>query len=171
MKEKNSTLHAILLFFLLCVVWYFWSGKTGIETKGERLILYFGLGSVLTTLWVSKRLQVVDEEGQPLNARIPVYLLWLVKEIIVANIDVIGRILSTKKDAVYPTWIRVPAKQKTRLGKVIFANSITLTPGTVSVEMEDGSILVNAVSKEGAESLIDGGEMGAKVCALEADND
>jgi len=123
MEKKNSTLHAILLCILLCFIWYFWSGKTGLETKGERLILYFGLGSVAITLWVSKRLQMIDEEGQPTNPRLIMYIPWLIKEIIVANIDVLGRILSGKKDAVQPTWIRVPAQQKTRLGKVIFANS------------------------------------------------
>jgi len=126
---------------------------------------------VALTWWVSKRLDVIDEEGQPLNPKLFFYIPWLIKEIIVANIDVIGRILSTKKDAIQPTWIKVPAKQRTRFGQVVFANSITLTPGTVSVELDDGTILVNAVSKEGAESLIGGGDMGARVCSLEKDHD
>ena len=82
-----------------------------------------------------------------------------------ANIDVLKRILFS--GAVEPTWIKVPVHQKTRLGKVIFANSITLTPGTVSVDINENYILVNAISKEGAESLKDGGYMGKKVCGLE----
>ena len=82
-----------------------------------------------------------------------------------ANIDVLKRILLS--GAVEPTWIKVPANQKTRLGRVIFANSITLTPGTVSVDIQEDYILVNAISLEGAESLVDGGYMGAKVCGLE----
>ena len=50
---------------------------------------------------------------------------------------------------------------------MIFANSITLTPGTVSVRLKDDFILVNAISKDGAESLIGGGVMGERVCQLE----
>jgi multicomponent Na+:H+ antiporter subunit E len=88
----------------------------------------------------------------------------------VANIDVIKRILSPNiEKAISPTWTVVSAKQKTRLGRVIFANSITLTPGTVSVEVGEDKILVHALSQEGADSLAGdmGGEMGKRVCGLE----
>jgi multicomponent Na+:H+ antiporter subunit E len=161
MGSKNSSLHLILLSILLGIVWMAWSGHT------EPLLLGFGFGSLVITIWVSKRLSVIDEEGQPTNPKLLTYIPWLVKEIVLANIDVIGRILSTNPKAVEPTWIRVPAKQTTRLGRVIFANSITLTPGTVSVLLDDGSILVNAISTDGAHSLINGGAMGERVCALE----
>lgn len=161
MEEKSSSLHLILLSILLGIVWMAWSGHT------EPLLVGFGLGSLLVTIWVSKRLSVIDEEGQPINPRLLKYIPWLLKEIIVANIDVIGRILSRNPKSVEPTWIRVPAKQSTRLGRVIFANSITLTPGTVSVLLDDGSILVNAISPDGARALINGGVMGERVCDLE----
>ena len=156
---SNNTAHLSLLVLVLCGVWMAWSGHT------KLLMLGFGISSVILTVFMSYRLQVIDEEGQPLNPKIFFYLPWLIKEIVVANIDVLKRILIT--GAVEPTWIKVTAKKKTRLGRVIFANSITLTPGTVSVKVDDDVILVNAVSKEGAESLIDGGEMGDKVCGLE----
>jgi multicomponent Na+:H+ antiporter subunit E len=161
MEEKGSSLHLILLCILLGIVWMAWSGHT------EPLLVGFGVGSLLITVWVSKRLSVIDEEGQPTNPKLLGYIPWLLKEIVVANIDVIGRILSRDPKAVDPTWIRVPAKQTTRLGRVIFANSITLTPGTVSVTLDDGIILVNAISTDGAESLINGGVMGERVCELE----
>ena len=156
---SKSSAHFVLLILVLCGVWMVWSGHV------KPLMLGFGVASVALTVWMSKRLDVIDEEGQPLNYKILLYLPWLIKEIIVANIDVLKRILIS--GSVEPTWIKVPTKQKTRLGRVIFANSITLTPGTVSVVVDSDYILVNAVSKEGAESLIDGGEMGQKVCGLE----
>ena len=161
MEQKNTSLHVTLLVIILAAVWMAWSGHT------EPLLLGFGVGSILITVWVSLRLNSVDEEGQPTNPSILRYIPWIIKEIIVANIDVIGRILSRDPKAVQPTWIRIPAKQETRLGQVVFANSITLTPGTVSVELHDGTILVNAVSPQGAESLEDGGDMGAYICSLE----
>ena len=161
MEQKNTSLHVTLLVMILAVVWMAWSGHT------EPLLLGFGVGSILITVWVSLRLNSVDEEGQPTNPSILRYIPWIIKEIIVANIDVIGRILSRDPKDVQPTWIRIPAKQETRLGQVVFANSITLTPGTVSVELHDGTILVNAISPQGAESLEDGGDMGAYICSLE----
>ena len=167
MEEENqeetlsSKTHTILLGCVLGGVWLLWSGYY------LPLIISFGVGSVLLTLWISKRLNVIDEEAQPLQPALIGYIPWLIIEIVKANIDVLGRILSRDPKAVEPTWVRVPAKQKTRFGRVLFANSITLTPGTVSVQIDDGSILVNAISPEGAESLMQGGDMGAKVCSLE----
>ena len=164
---KSGPSKTIALFAVLSLVWFVWSGHT------SALILSFGAGSVALSVWMSQRLDIVDSEGQPLNMGYLLYLPWLFKEIVIANIDVIKRICTfgpiDKQISV--TWTKVPAKQKTRLGRVIFANSITLTPGTVSVELEeDGDekyILVNALSKDGVDALIDGGEMGAKVVAAE----
>ena len=52
--------------------------------------------------------------------------------------------------------IRVKTSQTSDLGKVIYANSITLTPGTISVEVANDEILVHALSKGGAEDLLTG---------------
>ena len=162
--SRPSIGHILLFLFALSIVWVAWSGHF------EFLILGFGLGSVLLTLWMSARLKVIDSEGQPLNLKLLFYLPWLIKEIIVANFDVIKRILSpnlTKSTS--PTWILVSSPQKTRFARVIFANSITLTPGTISVKTNDTHILVHALSQEGADSLDGehGGEMGQRVSNLE----
>jgi multicomponent Na+:H+ antiporter subunit E len=85
-------------------------------------------------------------------------------EIIKANIDVAKRIMLPSM-AVTPTMIRVTASQKSDLGLVIYANSITLTPGTISVDIANGEILVHALSREGAESLLDG-EMDRRVTRM-----
>ncbi len=62
--------------------------------------------------------------------------------------------------------ILVPAHQKTELGLVIFANSITLTPGTISVAAKEDEILVHALSFEGAAEDLSG-DMDRRVCRLE----
>jgi len=75
------------------------------------------------------------------------YFAWLFVEIIKANIAVVRAVLSPDM-AVSPTLVRIPTPQKTDLGKVMFANSITLTPGTVSVDIQDDHILVHALLSE-----------------------
>jgi multicomponent Na+:H+ antiporter subunit E len=82
-----------------------------------------------------------------------------------SNIDVALRILNPRLP-ISPTLIRTRASQKHALGKVIYANSITLTPGTVSVEVEDDLILVHALSRKSAGELQEG-EMDRRVTAIE----
>ena len=132
-KVDAGPIKSVALFVALSGVWFVWSGHT------SALILSFGLGSVLLSVWMSRRLQVVDSEGQPLQLGLLLYLPWLFKEIVVANIDVIKRICTFGpiEEKISLTWTKVPAKQRTRLGRVVFANSITLTPGTISVELEE----------------------------------
>jgi multicomponent Na+:H+ antiporter subunit E len=65
-----------------------------------------------------------------------------------------------------PVMARIPAPQRTRLGQVVYADSITLTPGTVSIELGDDEILVHALSPDGLADL-QGGEMARRVMLLE----
>ena len=67
-----------------------------------------------------------------------------------------------------PTMIRVRASQQTDLGQVIYANSITLTPGTISVDVANNEILVHALSENGARDLL-GGKMDRRVSKMAGD--
>ena len=157
----RSPKHAISLLLVLVGVWLLWSGHyTG------RLI---GLGVVSCALvvWLSWRMRIIDDEGQPLSIalRLPLYLVWLAVEVVKANIDVAKRVLHPSMP-ISPTIARLPAPQRTELGKVNYANSITLTPGTVSIELDEESILVHGLSRDGIKDL-QGGAMAAAVCKLE----
>ena len=66
-----------------------------------------------------------------------------------------------------PTMIRLRASQKTDAARVLYANSITLTPGTVTVDIHDNVILVHALIREAAEGLAEG-EMDRRAAALES---
>ncbi|CAN0550260.1 unnamed protein product, partial [Laminaria digitata] len=100
-----------------------------------------------------------------ITVKVLLYWPWLVWEIVKANIDVTKRVLGMAP--ISPTVVRIKATQKTDLGIVIFANSITLTPGTISLDVdEDGYILVHALSRDGTEGL-EGGEMDRRVTDLE----
>ena len=150
------------LAITLAVVWFLWSGKV------MPFILILGGLSVALTMWMAHRMGVDDEEGAPVElgiAPFTTYLPWLAKEIFESNIEVTKTILS-KEMQLKRNMIEVGAGQKTELGRVILANSITLTPGTVSVKMEGDRILVHALSFEGAEEDLSG-EMGRRVCRLE----
>ena len=160
-EADSGPIYAVFLFVVLTAVWLGWSGYF------NALMLTFAVFSIGLSVFLSTRLKVVDAEGQHLNLNLLGYLPWLLKEIVLANVDVIKRILSPNLP-ISPTWVKVEATQKSRFYRVLFANSITLTPGTVSILLDDNSILVHAVSQEGAESLLhEGGDMGRKVTSVE----
>ena len=112
-------------------------------------------------------MEVVDRETYPvhLSVILPRYWLWLFKEIALANIDVTKRILAPNLP-INPQLFRVKATQHNELGKVIFANSITLTPGTVTVDIDGDEFLVHALSDATKDDL-ETGEMDRRVTELE----
>lgn len=81
-----------------------------------------------------------------------------------SNLDVTRRIWTPGR-AISPTLVRIKSSQKTALGKVIHANSITLTPGTVTLSIEGDEILVHALTSRDAE-ILEGGEMDRRVSNL-----
>ena len=158
-----KTSYVILLAIALCATWLLWSGHFD-----QPFILILGGCSVVLTLWVSARMGVIDEEGVPANLGVRPFTSfapWLMWEIVKSNIEVTKIILSPKLE-LHRNLIEVSADPKSEIGKVILANSITLTPGTVSVNLKGDRILVHALSFEGAEEDLSG-EMSARVCKLE----
>ena len=158
----DRIIHALSLGGVLYVVWLLLSG---IFTP---FLLILGLASCALVVLVMLRMEVADREGHPLHLTwrgVLIYWPWLVIEIVKSNIDVVKRILSPSLP-ISPTLVRVRASQTTDLGQVIYANSITLTPGTVSVDVSNGEILVHSLSREGAESLLEG-DMDRRVVRFE----
>ena len=82
-----------------------------------------------------------------------------------SNIDVAKRILNPRLP-IAPRIVRVNGTQKTDLCRVIFANSITLTPGTVSLDLDEEDIVVHALTEEAADD-VQSGDMDSRVTALE----
>ena len=144
-------MRSISLGGALLVIWLLLSGHY------DALLISFGVLSCALVTAIAVRMDLVDREGHPiyLIARALRYWPWLVWEIVKANWDVARRVLSPGPN-ISPTLVHVSASQKTDLGQVIYANSITLTPGTVSVDVAGGTILVHALSREGAAALQEG---------------
>jgi len=159
--RRGRLLHSISLGLVLFGVWLLLSGFF------EPLLLGLGVLSCVIVVWIANRMDVIDHEGQPIQLgwRILTYWVWLAVEIVKANLDVARRILDPKLP-IDPVLVRVKASQASELGQVIYANSITLTPGTVSMQVEGGEILVHAIAREMAEDL-EGGEMDRRVTAVE----
>ena len=152
------------LFLLLLAAWLLWSGHT------EPSLLVFGVLSSATAVALALRMDVVDHEGQPfgrLGARPLLYLPWLLWQIAKANWAV-ARIILDPRLPISPRLVRIRASQKTDLGLAIHANSITLTPGTLSLDVRQRTILVHALTREAAEELA-AGEMDRRVTRLEGD--
>lgn len=162
MNVRTRVIHSLGLGLVVFGLWLLLSGHY------VPLILTFGVLSSILIVWIAARLDVIDHESVPLQLKLGYfgYLIWLAKEIIKANIDV-ARLVLDPELPISPTLVWVPATQRTDVGKVIYANSITLTPGTVSVELEEGKILVHAITREAAEGL-ESGDMDRRVDAIEA---
>jgi multicomponent Na+:H+ antiporter subunit E len=154
--------HTVALFALLMGVWLFNSGHYTV------LITSFGVISCLVVVWLSRRMGIVDDEGLPVHLlpRLPRYLPWLFKEVVKSNLDVARRILSPGRPRVSPRLFDTPTTQHTDLGRVLYANSITLTPGTVSIRVHGTWITVHAIADEVADDLLEG-EMDRRVTRLE----
>jgi len=130
-------------------------------------LLIMGVLSALAVVWFSHRMEVVDHEGHPvhLGPGALSYWPWLAWHILVDGLKV-TRIILDPKLPISPTMVRIKSSQKTAVGQVVLANSITLTPGTLSVVIEGDEILVHALTRAGAEDVADG-VMDKRVSALE----
>ena len=156
----NETQHAIRLGAVLIVLWLVLSGHF------EPLLLALGAASCALVLFLALRMDRIDAEAIPLALRAGPwlrYVFWLGVEIVKSNIAV-ARVLVDPQLPIRPTTFRVDATQRSLLGHVVYANSITLTPGTVSIDLHGDAIDVHSLLAPDLEAL---GEMDRRVSGLE----
>ncbi|MGI9333108.1 MAG: Na+/H+ antiporter subunit E [Gammaproteobacteria bacterium] len=142
-----------------------WIGLSG---HFEPLLLALGAVAVTLVVWIELRIEKATGEALPHGikvVRLPAYLSWLGVEVVKANIDVARRIVGRPLD-ISPTVVDVPCSQHSDLARVLFANSITLTPGTVSMRVDERLIQVHALTREAAAEVL-AGEMDRRVSRLE----
>ena len=159
-------LHALSLGGVLGLLWLLLSGIF------EGWLLALGLCSLVVVVIFANRMDVIDREGHPIHIswRALLYWPWLAREIVNANIDV-ARVILSPELSITPKVLRINATQVTELGHVFYANSITLTPGTVTLSLENGAMSVHSLTKSAEEGLLSG-DMDRRVHAVEgaADN-
>lgn len=155
-------IRTLVFLIFLATCWVLLSGHY------TPLLLVLGVVSCLIVWWFSHRMDLVDHEDHPLHlhpARLGAYFGWLIVQVIKSNFDVALRIIDPGLP-IQPKVFKVRTSQRTELGQVIYANSITLTPGTVSIDLEGGEIEVHALAGDPAASLLTG-DMDARVTVVE----
>ena len=156
------TLTNRLILTMVCL-WLLLSGLF----KTQLIIL--GILSVGLVVFLAKRMRVLEHRGQALYfnfLRIFGYWRWLMYQILLSNIDVTRRVWSTDLN-IKPALRRVTATPNTELGRVVYANSITLTPGTTAINFTpEHDILVHALHEDSLIEL-EAGEMAARVRDVE----
>ena len=139
----------LVLFFL---VWVVFNGRLTLE------IALFGIAVACAMFaFVCRFMDYSFRKELRFYKKIPAflkYLCCLVKEIIAANI-VVSKMILTRKERMEPVIVRVHTDLKTETAKVILANSITLTPGTITVSMTGQELLVHCLDKSLSEGMED----------------
>lgn len=149
---------------LAVVLAVFWLLLSGIY---DALLLGLGVMTVVLTVYAARRFGTLDNEGHPVEFLIPSlsYYPWLLKEIAVSSYGV-GKLILFNPSGIAPRVIEVDATQRSRTGVAYFANSITLTPGTVTLDVNDNRIQVHALTA-GTAADLQAGEMDRRVSGLE----
>jgi len=134
-------LYAFMLAVALAALWITLSGRIH-----DGLTLSLGGVSVLIVVFMVDRMRLIDDETSAFH-RLPgllTYWVWLGLEILKANLIVARAVLQPDLN-VTPRLFRIRADQSTDFGRTLFANSITLTPGTVTVDIDGGNFIVHAL--------------------------
>ena len=138
------------LALLLAAAWLLWSGIY------KPLLLSLGAFSCLLSLYIAQRVGFFKQStGLHLLPRLPRFSLWLLVEIVKSSLEVVRLVLDPKLP-ISPTVVQIKAEPEDDVGQVILANSITLTPGTVTLDVFDNRLLVHCVTREGARAIEEG---------------
>ncbi len=142
--------HAAILFVLFYAFWVLMSGFF------TPFLLIVGAATAVAVVWFAHRMDVADREGHPVHLSWSAagYWPWLAKEILKSALDVSKVILDPRLPAT-PTLVHFKPRQKTVVGLVTHANSITLTPGTLSVEVGEDEFVVHGLTRASARATVD----------------
>ncbi len=150
----------LFMAVLLIVAWLLWSGFL------KPLLVGLGIFSTGLTLWVVKRMGYFDNElfAFRYGARLLPFWAWLGGEMLRSSIEV-ARIVISPTMRIDPQVVEVPIKDFGLVDQALLGNSITLTPGTLTLDVHDDRLLVHVLTKAGSDELL-GGEMSRRVAAL-----
>ena len=137
-----------LLVFLII-----WLGLTGI--KSDLVYIFFAILTSVLVYYFAHQLSLLPKKPNIDLLKSIKYVFWLIAEIIKSSISV-SKIAWRRNISIYPLLEPIISVQNTELGVVIYANSITLTPGTVTLSTEDNKLLVYALDIKFMRDLQDG---------------
>jgi multicomponent Na+:H+ antiporter subunit E len=156
-RSRYASIAALAL--LLIAAWLLWSGIY------KPLLLWLGAFSCLLSLYIAHRVGFFKQStGLHLLPRLPRFSLWLLVEIVKSSLEVVRLVLDPKLP-ISPTVVEIDAEPQDDVGQVILANSVTLTPGTVALDVFDNRLLVHCITREGAQA-IEAGDANRRVAQL-----
>ncbi|MDJ0795159.1 MAG: Na+/H+ antiporter subunit E [Woeseiaceae bacterium] len=161
MSSTPRTITRMLVLLIpLVAAWLLWSGLY------KPLLLGLGLFSCVLTIYIKHRMEYFQTEMFALQfgRRLIGYWLWLAKEVVKSSLDV-ARIIVTPSLPISPEVVTIKASCNQPVDQATLANSITLTPGTLALDVYKGEITVHALTKAGADELRKG-EMDRRILAL-----
>lgn len=138
-----------MLVFLL-IIWIIFNGKVTLEIVAVGLVI-----SSLIYLFMCKFMGYSFGNDIRMFKKIPLflrYLLLIIIEIAKANFYTM-KMITSSRNIIEPVVVRFKVDLKTEFARVLLANSITLTPGTITVALEGDSLIVHAIDKEIAEGI------------------
>ena len=150
----------LTLALLLIAAWVLWSGYL------KPLLLGLGALSCLLTVWIVRRMGYFDDETFAFHYawRLLGFWAWLGGEVVKSSIEV-ARVVLGRRIVVEPQVVDIDGSALGPVDQVLLGNSITLTPGTLTLDVHEGRLLVHALTPNGAAALRDG-EMQRRVAAL-----
>ena len=150
----------LLLLLILAISWLLWSGLY------KPLVMGLGAFSCVLSAYLAHRMGFFRHQALiRLLPSLPGYWLWLLREIIISSLDVAILILKPSL-SISPTMVLLKSEAQTDVGQVILGNSITLSPGTVTLDVHEGQLLVHCLTRESAREL-QNGEANRRAAALE----
>jgi multicomponent Na+:H+ antiporter subunit E len=159
-----SRARALEAVALVATLFAFWLLLSGIYTP---FLLAAGLGAAIAVATLARRMEVLDREGHPIHLAVAAlaYWPWLAKEIVKSGWRV-SRIILDPRLPISPTLVRFRPSQTSTVALATHANSITLTPGTITVEADRDEFLVHALTREAAAGVV-ASEMDRRVSRLD----
>lgn len=156
-----SFLALVSLTLVLSVAWLLWSGIYK--------PMLFGLGtlSVAMTVYLAVRMNFFSHtHGLPrMMLRLPGYWIWLLKEIVKSS-WIVAKVVLSPSLPISPTIVTLRSEKSRELPQVILGNSITLSPGTITVDIDEHEVLVHCITQSSARDLVEG-ELMQRVSQLE----
>jgi len=145
----NNVKHALFLFVILMLVWVL---LTSWNTQEIVAGIIVSVLIVLLTMKLEPVLGAIRVNPKSILYSI-LYFFTFIKELIVSNLDVARRVLSPSLP-INPGFVKVNTRLKSKIGKLVLANSITLTPGTLTAEVEGDHLYIHWIDV--TEDKIDG---------------
>lgn len=140
------------MFILLLLIWFIFNGKITLELTVLGIIL-----CACIYLFMCKFMDYSIKQDIAIMEKSFFFLYYigvLIVEIVKSNLQVMHLVLSDREVA-EPVIIEYKTRLKTKIGRVILANSITLTPGTITISLEEDELIIHCLDRTMAEGMDD----------------